>query len=303
MPYRRGKTPDDLDFALLAALRQDPRLPNNALGKLLNVTHVTVRQRIARLIEDGYIRIAPVVDPHTFGFDREIELLLKVQPDLTVSLAESLAGHAAVRRVELVMGSADILVNAVFRDEQHLLAFVRLVTATPGIRELQTHQVIRTFKTETDWDPPANAEVSEQSNGIDDDLWQSGGISLESSALARIQLATHWLSASVEGNSAVLSQLSSDDIVYETTLYGRRVGKQAVLEVVDTFHREFGKMSARIFGAAQAEVENSVVIRWAVTLVRADKDIRQMLHTTTVTIEHGLVSSVRDKQGGLVGGA
>src|SRR5262245_47022657 len=119
---RRGKGLDSVDHAILRALREDARLPNYAISRRLGISHVTVRDRLERLLREGYLRILPVVDPRAFGYEREVEILLSLEPQSAWSLAQELANEPAVRRLSLVTGAYDAVVNAVFPSETELYA-------------------------------------------------------------------------------------------------------------------------------------------------------------------------------------
>ncbi|MBC3191113.1 AsnC family transcriptional regulator [Pseudonocardia sp. C8] len=142
MPGRqRRQELDEIDRALVAALRRDGRTPNVELAKLVGVSEKTVRSRIARLVgEHGLTVTARLSDPAQRS--RMVYLLL-TEPGRRFGVAEFLAAQSEVDQVQLITGSADVMVSASFPDDAAALRFqVQVVEGHPGVRSAQSCHLI-----------------------------------------------------------------------------------------------------------------------------------------------------------------
>ena len=69
-----------LDSQLFQCLQADGRTSYSALARKLGISEVTVRRRVARLIEDGVFTITAVADPRLLGLDQMAWTALSVRP-------------------------------------------------------------------------------------------------------------------------------------------------------------------------------------------------------------------------------
>jgi DNA-binding Lrp family transcriptional regulator len=124
---------DEVDRALVAALRRDGRASNVELAKQVGVSEKTVRARIARLVDEhGLVVTVELDDPRRRS---RMVYLLETEPGQRLPVAQSLAARPEVTRVHLVTGSADVLVAASFPDDAEALRFQeRTLAAHHGVR-------------------------------------------------------------------------------------------------------------------------------------------------------------------------
>jgi DNA-binding Lrp family transcriptional regulator len=132
---------DDVDRALVAALKRDGRTPNVELAKLVGVSEKTVRGRIARLAEQHGLTItAALAEPEARS---RMVYLLQTAPGMRFQVAESLAALPETDQVHLTTGSADVLISASFVDDATALRFqVQTVESHPGVRSAQSCHLI-----------------------------------------------------------------------------------------------------------------------------------------------------------------
>ncbi|MQA16559.1 MAG: AsnC family transcriptional regulator [Pseudonocardiaceae bacterium] len=142
MPGReRRRELDDLDRALVAALKEDGRATNVELARRLGTSEKTVRGRIARLVaEHGLTITAELAEPGRYS---RMVYLLHTEPGRRLQVAEFLAAQPGVERVHLTTGSADVLVAAQFPDDATALRFqVQTVEDHPGVRSADSCHLI-----------------------------------------------------------------------------------------------------------------------------------------------------------------
>lgn len=114
---------DAIDKALIAELRADGRQSLAKLGEVVGLTGDSVRDRLTKLTTDGVIKVTCSVDPRVLGF-RSITLIGIKLRGRALDIAESLAEVSEFDFVGCTAGEYDILVEAVCRDELHLLSVV-----------------------------------------------------------------------------------------------------------------------------------------------------------------------------------
>lgn len=144
---------DTLDQALIVALEDDGRRPYREIARELGVSEATVRGRVGKLVELGYIRITAVGDPLRLGFEVMAITLIRVHPGHLEGVAEKLTGFPNVRFVGMSFGSADIIIQSLHANVQALLKFVgtTLPAAAPGIASTETFQLAGVLKSSWDW--------------------------------------------------------------------------------------------------------------------------------------------------------
>lgn len=150
---------DDIDLALLEALSEDARLPNNKLAERAGVAPSTALQRVRALRAAGVLR----------GFHAEIDLAALGRP-LQAMVAIRLAVHSreqiesftsAVRELPGVLtvfhlaGATDYLVWLAAADAQGLREFVVDHLAThPAVAHAETSLIYEHRRGPGPWAPP-----------------------------------------------------------------------------------------------------------------------------------------------------
>ena len=71
---------DHLDEQILEILTKDARISNREVGRLLNVSDVTIGKRLKSMQRAGSIRLAALIDPAALGLNCAAFIRLKVVP-------------------------------------------------------------------------------------------------------------------------------------------------------------------------------------------------------------------------------
>lgn len=133
-------TPDQVDLALLRALRDDGRRSITALASELHLSRSAVHQRLDHLGDAGALQgFAPVVDTTKLGASLSAFVLLSAGPGARLELEplrEQLTALPHVEYAALVTGEADVLLLVRVADLDQLRAFLldelRTVTGLRG---------------------------------------------------------------------------------------------------------------------------------------------------------------------------
>ncbi|RKE20378.1 Lrp/AsnC family transcriptional regulator [Streptomyces sp. TLI_171] len=137
---------DELDLALVDALRVDPRAPWSRLAAPLGVDPATLSRRWSRLTADGdaWVTCYPSAD----RIGRGLTALVQVDcpADRVARVADALARHPQTASIELVTGDADLLLTVAAYDHPALTAYLLdRLGAVPGVLRTRTTLIERTL--------------------------------------------------------------------------------------------------------------------------------------------------------------
>jgi len=151
---RRGIL-DDTDRRIVAILQENGRTSNREVARVLGVSEATVRNRISRLIEDDLINIVAVPTPRAVGMTMSAILGISVSLPMMEDVVEELIHQSEVRYVGMATGRHDVIVEAFFHDQEHLLEFVtRSVGHMEGVTRVETSLILRVAKFSYEWEIP-----------------------------------------------------------------------------------------------------------------------------------------------------
>jgi Lrp/AsnC family transcriptional regulator for asnA, asnC and gidA len=138
---------DRLDREIIRHLQEDGRRPFREIGRALGVSEATVRARFRRLEHSGVVRILAFADPFRLGGSVLALVLIRVEPEAHNRVAETIASWPEVSYISSLMGSADLYVQVICRDNDALWALVaeRLGTL-PGVLGSETMLEMRVHK-------------------------------------------------------------------------------------------------------------------------------------------------------------
>ena len=138
---------DTLDRSIVALLQEDGRMRYTTIAKALDVTEGTVRNRVARLLEEKAIQIIGVLDPHRMGFNAPAIIGVSIQPPLLEKAAAEIAAMQEVSYLIMVAGEYDLIVEVFCRDREHLAAFLKdHLLQVAGVQRAQTSFILHTYK-------------------------------------------------------------------------------------------------------------------------------------------------------------
>jgi Lrp/AsnC family transcriptional regulator for asnA, asnC and gidA len=143
---------DDLDRRIIEELREDGRRSHAELARRLGVAESTVRNRVSRLLSDGYMQVVALTNLASLGYSVDVIINVQVKSGTLNEVAEALAQMDEVRFVGLTTGTYDMTISASFHSTDELYQFIseRLGT-TPGIWRTETAHVLRVWKRNFDW--------------------------------------------------------------------------------------------------------------------------------------------------------
>jgi DNA-binding Lrp family transcriptional regulator len=127
---------DEADHKLIGLLCEDGRMSGRDMAQRSGLSEANVSRRLARLVEEGSVRIVAMVPAELLGQHMRTILLLRCKGEPTES-AERLARLASVHWCGATFGEFDIVVYAVLRDAHHLIDFVdQIFAGDPNLENL-----------------------------------------------------------------------------------------------------------------------------------------------------------------------
>lgn len=144
---------DSLDRRIITLLQTDGRRANTEIARALDVTETTVRKRIARLLDENLINIVAVPTPTAVGMN--LSAIIGISVDLTAmhAIGDQLRGYPEVRYVGMSAGRYDVMLEAFFTDQEHLLDFVTDKLGTiEGIEKVETSIILKVVKFSYEWE-------------------------------------------------------------------------------------------------------------------------------------------------------
>lgn len=146
-PRRAEGALDELDGRIVALLQQDGRMPFREIGRQLGVSEGTVRQRANRMFASGALTVAAIADPFRMGYRVLAFLLLRTASDRQQHVIDTLADWEEVTYVSSCTGRANLYVQVVCRDHDHLwsLLYERLPDVV-GVLEAETFMELKMHK-------------------------------------------------------------------------------------------------------------------------------------------------------------
>ena len=156
-PARTESAPlalDDVDHAIIDLLRTDGRMPYRAIARELDITENTVRARVRRMEESNTMRVVAVADIEAAGYGMLLAVGVQVEDRSPESVARDLAAIPAVFSVNVVVGTHDVEILVVARDQEDLNTLLNeQLSALPGVRRLTPALAVDVLKNQPDWVP------------------------------------------------------------------------------------------------------------------------------------------------------
>lgn len=138
---------DRTDSEIISWLQKDGRAAFTDIARALGISEGTVRNRVARLLEDQVIHIVAMVDPVQVGFDAPAMIGVAVEPAQMESVAETVAAFPEVSYLIMVSGDYDLFVEVLCEDRTHLVNFLnQKLRRVPGVTRTQTYLTLKTYK-------------------------------------------------------------------------------------------------------------------------------------------------------------
>jgi Lrp/AsnC family transcriptional regulator for asnA, asnC and gidA len=140
----KKKPIDSIDSAMIRLLQNDGRISNTDMAKQLGISEATVRQRLKRLIEDGFIQIVAVSNPFMLGFEFTGNIYIHVEMKKLEPVVTRLKTFKELWYIILTTGDTNI--NAEFvvksRDDLNDLVYNK-ISKIDGVLRVETSVIMK----------------------------------------------------------------------------------------------------------------------------------------------------------------
>ncbi|MCL6707425.1 Lrp/AsnC family transcriptional regulator [Pseudomonas sp. R2.Fl] len=138
---------DDLDRTILAALRQDSRIPVASLAALTGASRATVTMRIQRMVKDGTITGFTIRTGEDLG-DVGVRaiVMIEVLGRLADRVAQNLRGLPEVRALHSTNGRWDLIAEIETKDLSRFDETLRRIRLIEGINSTESSILLKTSK-------------------------------------------------------------------------------------------------------------------------------------------------------------
>jgi Lrp/AsnC family transcriptional regulator for asnA, asnC and gidA len=158
---------DQIDLQIVELLMEDGRMAAAEIARRIGVgiSERVVRYRIERMTKDGVIQIRPIVSPQAFGLTIRADVLLEVESDAIMDVAQKASTYECVSYVACSIGEMDVSIQLVAKDTAEIYRFVtEVIRKMPGVRRTTTSIVPIVLKDVYQWGIPRGSIIIK--NGI-----------------------------------------------------------------------------------------------------------------------------------------
>ncbi|MEU8416944.1 Lrp/AsnC family transcriptional regulator [Amycolatopsis japonica] len=132
---------------LIGLLAGNGRITAAEAGRSLGLSQSTAYRLIQSTLRRGIVRPRVEVEPAQLGYELEAVIALTITPGAIQAVAGELARHPSARYVSIVAGTASVIHQGVFRNEDEMADFLtRDLAPLPGITALQVSVVLRMLR-------------------------------------------------------------------------------------------------------------------------------------------------------------
>lgn len=143
---------DEIDEQIIELISRNGRMPNTEIAERLHVSESTVRRRINRLINEDFIKIVTIRNPDRFSQFTTAIIGISCKSESVQIIERYLTKCKETRYVGYATGKWDIVIEAFFKDSEHLLSFVIELGQYEGVTDIETSVILRVAKFTYEWE-------------------------------------------------------------------------------------------------------------------------------------------------------
>lgn len=142
---------DETDRLILQLLSENGRMSYVDIGKQLNLSRVSIRERVNQLIEGGVIeKFSVVINSEKVGKSVSAFFEVDCEPSSLVRVAETLANNPSVASCYQMTGPSTLHMHVLVEDFIRLENFINEeLYSLEGITRVESHILLRRFKSRT----------------------------------------------------------------------------------------------------------------------------------------------------------
>ena len=143
---------DDIDSKIIKLLGKDARMPNNQIAKAIKVSEGTVRNRIAKLLNQKIINISLIRNVNQMNNPGIAFIGLDVEASLKEKIAKQLSRMPEVRFVSTLMGRHDLMAFVLAENAAELSHILyQKIASIEGAQFTESSIGLKYFKYDYKW--------------------------------------------------------------------------------------------------------------------------------------------------------
>jgi Lrp/AsnC family leucine-responsive transcriptional regulator len=142
---------DDIDRKILQLLTENARMSYVDIGKELNLSRVSIRERVNQLMENGVIeKFSVVINSEKVGKNVSAFFEVDCDPSSLVEVAKTLVNNPYVASCYQMTGPSTLHMHVLVEDFSKLEYFINEeLYSLKGITRVESHILLRRFKSRT----------------------------------------------------------------------------------------------------------------------------------------------------------
>ena len=145
---------DEVDYLIIRALREDPRLSASGVSKIVGINERTARRRIDALVASGAIRFATICAPDRFGYNNIIDVNLQLTSPEGEASMDEIVNYPGVCYVSSGWGKNSVTLQCKFKSTDDVSFFINTFLAELDGVEVESYYFqARIYRDADSWEP------------------------------------------------------------------------------------------------------------------------------------------------------
>jgi Lrp/AsnC family transcriptional regulator for asnA, asnC and gidA len=145
---------DSIDFKIIGLLQKDGRMPSSEIAKITNVSEATVRYRLKKLIDGGFIQIVAAGNPIKLGFGIAANIGLYTESLQIDKIVTELKKLKHLSYIAQMTGERAIELETFVESIDELHQLLLQIENIEGIKRIETSFIRRIIRERFDWGTP-----------------------------------------------------------------------------------------------------------------------------------------------------
>ena len=145
---------DSTDFTIIGLLQKDGRMPSSEIAKQTGVSEATVRYRLKKLIDGGFIQIVAAGNPIKLGFGIAANIGVYTERLHIEAIITELKKIRRLSYIAQMTGEPTIELETFVESIDDLHQLLSQIESIKGIKSIETSFIRRIIRERYDWGTP-----------------------------------------------------------------------------------------------------------------------------------------------------
>lgn len=145
---------DKTDLAIIGLLQKDGRMPSSEIAKKTGVSEATIRYRLKKLMDGGFMQIVAVGNPFKLGFGIAANISLYTESQQIENIIMELKKLKRLSYIAQMTGEPTIELETFVESIDDLHQLLSQIESIKGIKSIETSFIRRIIRERYDWGTP-----------------------------------------------------------------------------------------------------------------------------------------------------